>query len=46
MPVSIEVHHALVDGVHVGRFFERFQHHLDDVAATLLSPTGGEGGGG
>ncbi len=25
MPVSVEVHHALVDGLHVGRFFERFQ---------------------
>ncbi len=24
MPVSLEVHHALVDGLHVGRFFERF----------------------
>ena len=25
MPVSIEVHHALVDGIHVGRFYERFE---------------------
>jgi chloramphenicol O-acetyltransferase type A len=29
MPVSVEVHHALMDGLHVGRFFERFQHHVD-----------------
>jgi chloramphenicol O-acetyltransferase type A len=29
MPVSVEVHHALVDGLHVGRFFERFQAALD-----------------
>jgi len=29
MPVSVEVHHALMDGLHVGRFFERFQRHLD-----------------
>jgi chloramphenicol O-acetyltransferase type A len=29
MPVSIEVHHALVDGLHVGRFFEHFQARLD-----------------
>jgi len=29
MPVSVEVHHALVDGLHVGRFFERFQALLD-----------------
>lgn len=33
MPVSVEVHHALADGLHVGRFFERFQHHLDGLAA-------------
>lgn len=29
MPVSVEVHHALMDGLHVARFYERFQHHLD-----------------
>jgi len=29
MPVSVEVHHSLVDGLHVGRFFQRFQEHLD-----------------
>lgn len=46
MPVSIEVHHALVDGLHVGRFFERFQYHLDEVAAESLSPAGEEGSGG
>lgn len=32
MPVSIEVHHALVDGFHVGRFAERFQGLLDAPA--------------
>ncbi|MGH7550853.1 MAG: CatA-like O-acetyltransferase [Gemmatimonadota bacterium] len=37
MPVSIEVHHALVDGRHVGRFFERFQHHLEHLAAASSS---------
>ncbi len=25
LPVSVEVHHALVDGLHVGRFYERFE---------------------
>jgi len=25
MPVSVEVHHALMDGLHVGRYFQRFQ---------------------
>lgn len=29
MPVAIDVHHALVDGLHVGRFVDRLQHHLD-----------------
>lgn len=31
MPVSVEVHHALVDGLHVGRFFDRFQRYLNDL---------------
>jgi chloramphenicol O-acetyltransferase type A len=30
MPVSVEVHHALMDGLDVGRFFGRFQELLDD----------------
>lgn len=29
MPVSLHVHHALVDGLHVGQFFEHFQQLLD-----------------
>ncbi|MCF1752909.1 chloramphenicol acetyltransferase [Mariniradius sediminis] len=29
MPVSIHVHHALLDGYHVGLFVERFQHLLN-----------------
>lgn len=35
MPVSVEAHHALVDGLHVGRFFARFQAGLDDLPASL-----------
>jgi len=31
MPVSIEVHHGLVDGLHIGRFFELFQQLLDTL---------------
>ncbi|WP_422014833.1 CatA-like O-acetyltransferase [Roseateles sp.] len=31
MPVAVDVHHALCDGVHVGRFFERLQSHLDQI---------------
>lgn len=29
MPVSIHAHHALVDGLHVAQFIEKFQHSLD-----------------
>jgi chloramphenicol O-acetyltransferase type A len=28
MPLSVEVHHALMDGVHVARFYERVQERL------------------
>lgn len=31
MPVAVDVHHALCDGVHVGRFFERLQANLDAI---------------
>jgi chloramphenicol O-acetyltransferase type A len=31
MPFSVEVNHALVDGVHVGKFFNLFQEKLDSV---------------
>ena len=30
MPVSVEVHHAVVDGLDVARFFERFNDELDN----------------
>ncbi|MDX1624717.1 MAG: CatA-like O-acetyltransferase [Gemmatimonadota bacterium] len=29
MPVSVEVHHALMDALHVGRFLDSFQERLD-----------------
>jgi chloramphenicol O-acetyltransferase type A len=31
MPMSVEAHHALMDGIHVGRFFERFQSAVDQL---------------
>ncbi len=31
MPVSVEVHHALVDGLHLGQFYETFQQRIDRV---------------
>ena len=33
MPFSVEVHHALMDGYHVGRYFNLFQEKLDSVLA-------------
>jgi chloramphenicol O-acetyltransferase type A len=30
MPVSIHVHHALIDGLHVAQFVDKFQHFLDN----------------
>ena len=35
MPLSVEVHHALMDGVHIGRFFERFEAALKAPDAWL-----------
>jgi chloramphenicol O-acetyltransferase type A len=35
MPVSVEVHHALMDGLHVARYFEKFQGYLDDPRSAL-----------
>ncbi len=29
MPLSVEVHHALADGYHVGLFFEKFQNEIN-----------------
>lgn len=31
MPVAVDVHHALCDGAHVGRFFARLQAQLDAI---------------
>ncbi len=33
MPLSVQVHHALMDGVHVGRYFTQLQQSLDEWAA-------------
>ncbi|HEV2863902.1 MAG TPA: CatA-like O-acetyltransferase [Pyrinomonadaceae bacterium] len=37
MPVSVEVHHALMDGLHVGRFFERLEGYFADPRGALSS---------
>ena len=35
MPVSVEVHHALMDGLHVGRYFERLEGYFSDPRSAL-----------
>lgn len=40
LPLSIEVHHALVDGLHVGRWVQAFESVLQDPAAWLQSGEG------
>ena len=31
IPFSVEAHHCLMDGYHVGQYFSRFQQHLESV---------------
>jgi chloramphenicol O-acetyltransferase type A len=35
MPVSVEVHHALMDGLHVGRYFEQLQSYFSNPRCAL-----------
>lgn len=35
MPVSVEAHHALVDGLHVGRYFEKLESYLSNPRPAL-----------
>ncbi|WP_409294071.1 CatA-like O-acetyltransferase [Peribacillus sp. SCS-26] len=30
LPVSVQAHHALVDGVHIGQYFMKLQDWLDE----------------
>lgn len=38
LPVSVEVHHALMDGLHVGRYLEKLQHSFLEPATGLGAP--------
>ncbi|MES1244892.1 MAG: CatA-like O-acetyltransferase [Acidobacteriota bacterium] len=38
MPVSVEVHHALLDGLHVGRYLESLQESFLAPEALLRHP--------
>lgn len=35
MPISIQVHHALMDGIHVGKFLSSFQSYLNSPEINL-----------
>jgi chloramphenicol O-acetyltransferase type A len=42
MPLNVQANHALVDGIHVGRYFERVQALLDQAGSLLaLDPRTG-----
>lgn len=45
MPISIEVHHALVDGLHVGRYLAKLEEALSDPAEFIARPGSGWGSG-
>ena len=35
MPISVEVHHALMDGLHVGRYFEKLESYFSNPRPAL-----------
>jgi chloramphenicol O-acetyltransferase type A len=35
MPISVEVHHALMDGLHVGRYFEKLESYFSNPHSAL-----------
>jgi chloramphenicol O-acetyltransferase type A len=37
LPLSVQVHHALMDGVHIGRYFTQVQAYLERPASLLKS---------
>lgn len=37
MPLSLQAHHALVDGLHMSRFFATVQGYLDDPVGALVA---------
>lgn len=38
MPLSIQGHHALMDGLHLGKFYQRFQAYLDQPQVLQTQP--------
>jgi len=38
LPISVEVHHALMDGLHVGRFLERVEKAFSEPDSFIIGP--------
>ena len=36
MPLDVQTHHALMDGFHMGRFFEKIQDYLHNPDSVLF----------
>jgi chloramphenicol O-acetyltransferase type A len=36
MPLSVQGHHAVMDGLHMARFYEKIQSYLDEPAGILM----------
>ena len=36
LPLSVQVHHAVVDGAHVGKYFSKTQHYFDNISDKRL----------
>jgi len=39
LPISVEVHHALMDGLHVGRFLEHVEKAFSEPESFIVGPT-------
>jgi len=37
MPLSVQAHHALLDGIHLGRYYSRVQEYLDHPEVFLVN---------
>ena len=46
LPVSLLVHHALADGVHIARFYAALDRELEVLCSGLSAPTSGENAAG
>ena len=37
IPISVQVHHSFVDGIHIGQFVKRLQEYFDLAAERVRS---------